>query len=436
MPLILRIQSYCKEPPIDPVERRFDHLGGTIGRAPGNDLELPDPGKYISRNHGRIDFHEGSYTLVNLGSNPSFVNGRPIGMGRPTPLAHGDQLVIGDYVLQVHLESEAADEATLLTAPVEEELLAQDTLALARILDVGTGLDGGVPVAHDDPLGLGVLAQETSLVDPVLQNGVAFRGSESDHLAPQYHPMPGTASSLAIPDDYDLLADYLPKRPPSSAPVPASVTIPPVRQAPAQLEATRQDDSEVLRSLLKGLRLPDLETRLSPAELAELVGAMLREAVVGTMTVLKARTTTKRESRIEMTMIGSQANNPLKFFPDVDGALSQMLTNAMAGYMPPTQSIANAFDDLRAHELAVMAGMRTALAGVLQRFDPAAIEERLQVPTVMDKMLAANRKAKMWDRMVALYEDISREADDDFQRLFRDKFSTAYEEQIKRLRGG
>ena len=37
----------------------------------------------------------------------------------------------------------------------------------------------------------------------------------------------------------------------------------------------------------------------------------------------------------------------------------------------------DAFDDLRAHQLGVMAGMRAALEGVLQRFDPAQLEGKL-----------------------------------------------------------
>jgi FHA domain-containing protein/type VI secretion system protein len=53
----------------------------------------------------------------------------------------------------------------------------------------------------------------------------------------------------------------------------------------------------------------------------------------------------------------------------------------------------------------------------------------------MDKMMASSRKAKMWDRLVLLYADISREADDDFQRLFGESFANAYEEQIERLHG-
>jgi FHA domain-containing protein/type VI secretion system protein len=137
-----------------------------------------------------------------------------------------------------------------------------------------------------------------------------------------------------------------------------------------------------------------------------------------------------------MTVLGAQANNPLKFFPDEKEALAQMLTNAMAGYMPPLRAFGSAFDDLKAHEMAVIAGMRAALAGVLARFNPALIEHQVEPQGVMDKMLSASRKARMWDRMVELHDEIAREAEDDFQRLFGERFSSAYADQIERLQQG
>jgi FHA domain-containing protein/type VI secretion system protein len=188
-----------------------------------------------------------------------------------------------------------------------------------------------------------------------------------------------------------------------------------------------------MQALLRGLGLPDLKLTRPPAETAELVGAMLREATAGTMAVLLARAMTKRESRLEMTVMGAQANNPLKFFPDAESALAQMLTNALAGYMPPLKSFGSAFEDLKAHEMAVIAGMRAALAGVLARFDPAVIEQRIEPGGVVDRMIGTGRKARMWDRMVELYDEIAREAQDDFQRLFGERFSSAYQEQIGRL---
>ena len=152
------------------------------------------------------------------------------------------------------------------------------------------------------------------------------------------------------------------------------------------------------------------------------------------MDLLLARTLMKKESRVDMTMIAVRSNNPLKFFPNPESALTQLLTNAMAGYLPPVPAMAGAFGDLKAHELAVMVGMRAALAALLQRFDPAHIDAELALPTGMDKMLGANRKSRLWDRLVEVYSATARDADDDLQRLFGDQFSAAYEDQIERLR--
>lgn len=455
MPLTLRIQSYRNQPMPTPMVKRFDASGGSLGRTPENDLVLNDPSKYISRAHAKVSFRDGAYFLADTGSNPSMVNQRPLGNGREVRLAHGDLLTIGDYVIEVAVEADSLSPASaaanaalpplpepkpkqvppLFQPPVSPAAQAapsaghlpqqHDPLATASILGGGVGIDQPVVRSGADPLGLNLFGS----VAPDPQAHI-IRGAESDHISPEVQAFPGAqnvaASPMAIPDDYDPLADYRPVTPSAPAARPAAPAAP---GAPAGAQ-----DGAVLQALLKGMGLSGVPMNRPATEVAETVGAMLREAVTGTMAVLVARSMTKRESRIEMTMIASQANNPLKFFPDAQSALKQMLTNELSGYMPPVKSIGSAFDDLKAHELAVIAGMRAALAGVLQRFDPAMIEEKLKASSVMDMMLATNRKARMWDHVVELYEEISREADDDFQRLFGDTFSAAYEEQINRLR--
>lgn len=382
-------------------------------------------------------------------------------------------------------------------APAPAYAMGQpDALAGASILDMGPGDQFGA--GGDDPLGLNLFggaapaapprAAESDHVSPefaAFQRAPfgaaavpAFAPAPAFPSAPAHAtPRPAAGGGFAIPDDYDPLADLFPRAPapapaavaapaatfapaPAAIPIEATVFAPaaPVTQAPletppvapfaapaevatepapapvAAAVAASASDSEILQALLRGLGLPDLKLNRSGVDVAETVGAMLREATAGTIDVLMARALTKKESRIDMTMLSVRANNPLKFFPNADGALTQMLTGAMAGYMPPVQAMAGAFDDLRAHELAVIAGMRAALAAVLHRFDPARIEQRLAVPNVFDKMMGASRKAKMWDRLVELYGEIAREADDDLQRLFGEKFSEAYEEQVERLR--
>jgi type VI secretion system FHA domain protein len=493
MPITLSVYMYRNAAPAQALTRRFDQLGGAIGRAPGNDLVLDDPGKYISRLHARVEYRDEAFWLVDVGSNPSLVNDRPVGAGRSVQLEDGDRVTIGDYQLLASVESEATAFMPAAPAPLPASPLQvapppppvtpalpmnpDDSLANAGILDVG-----GDPLNPSfDPLGLNLFGSPApAAATPAVP---AWRGAESDHVPPEQlpfapppvpvpsfapppvpaQPLPQAVAAIGIPDDYDPLADFLPPRvqaapapavPPAPLPAdeaeatafaPAEPPVMPVRAAPPpppppapapapRAPGTAAADDPVIQALMRGLGLTELNTKRSAEEIAEMAGAMLREATAGTMGVLMGRAMTKRESRLDMTMISAAANNPLKFFPDADSALTQMINGTMPGYMQPPRAFANAFDDLKAHELAIMAGMRAALAGVLERFDPAAIEARLQVPTVMDKMLVANRKAKMWDRMVELYTQMASEADSDFHRLFGEAFGKAYEEQVARLR--
>ncbi|MDP5240082.1 type VI secretion system-associated FHA domain protein TagH [Uliginosibacterium sp. 31-16] len=193
--------------------------------------------------------------------------------------------------------------------------------------------------------------------------------------------------------------------------------------------------AELLAAFIRGLGVPGLNPPggLTP-ELAEHIGVMLRESVQGTVELLVARAATKREVRAEMTMIVSKNNNPLKFSPDVNFALHQLLQpQGSKGFMAPVEAMRDAYDDLRAHQIGFIAGMRAALAGILGRFRPAELENRLSDKSFLDSVLPANRKAKLWDLYEQRYSDILSEAEDDFHSLFGREFLRAYEEQIDRL---
>ncbi|WP_137175145.1 type VI secretion system-associated FHA domain protein TagH [Massilia sp. HP4] len=416
MKLVLRVQSYRGQPPSEAASAEFDADGGMLGRAPGNRLVLDDPSKYVSRSHASVSWRDGRYVFTDAGSNPSIVNERPLGAGFEVVLEHGDRIVIGDYVLAAALEGQAPapEDATMMApAPAQVAAGAPDFLAGASILDGASTLDG------DDPLGLGLAG---------LANDAA-RGAQiaaqPDHVAPERQAFIPPPAFVAIPADYDPLVDMQ-----RAAPPPPLIDIePPPPAAPDPNDA-------VLQALLDGLGLPQLRSSHPPEQLARLAGEMLRGLTAGAMDVLVARALTKRESHIDMTMIAPRANNPLKFFPDAGSALTQMLGAQLPGYLPPQSAVQGAFDDLKAHELAVIAGMRAALGAVVQRFDPARIERRLGEPGRLDRLLPAGRKARMWDRLVASYDELARDADEDLQRLFGEKFSSAYAQQVDRLRAG
>jgi FHA domain-containing protein len=206
-----------------------------------------------------------------------------------------------------------------------------------------------------------------------------------------------------------------------AAPVPASPPMP--HNADALLEAFQ-----------RGLGIPLSPPGGMSPETMEHVGAMLREAVEGTMALLTARAVTKREVRAEVTMILSKNNNPLKFSPDVAFALTQLFAARGRGFMPPVEAMRDAYEDLRSHQFGFMAGMRAALTAVLARFSPEQLEAKISGRGLLDSVMPGNRKARLWDLYEQLYGEISREAEDDFHALFGREFLKAYEAQVERLR--
>jgi type VI secretion system FHA domain protein len=191
---------------------------------------------------------------------------------------------------------------------------------------------------------------------------------------------------------------------------------------------------EMAAALAQGLGLPrDQLPALTPA-LALLIGELLRDAVAGTVDMLHARATLKREVQAAATMIATRDNNPLKFSPNVDVALRHLLQPAVSGFLAPRAAMRDAVDDLRAHQVGLVAGMQGASSRVLRRLDPERMAERLRAPSLLDKALPMNRKAALWERFVDEYERLGQEADEAFQAAFAQAFRAAYEEHFETLR--
>ena len=189
----------------------------------------------------------------------------------------------------------------------------------------------------------------------------------------------------------------------------------------------------LLQALRQGLDVPGLQLEALTPELMLLIGQLLRESTRGAVELLMARAALKREMRAALTMIVARENNPLKFSPSVEVALQHLLSPPAQGFMPAAPAMRDAFDDLRAHQLGVMAGMRAALEGVLHRFDPQQLEGKLSKRSAIDSLIPATRKARLWESFHQLFSQLSSEAQDDFDELFGKAFLRAYEAQLDRL---
>ena len=251
--------------------------------------------------------------------------------------------------------------------------------------------------------------------------------------APRFVPTP-PAEGLAPAPPYPVSSGAAP----TEAFVGAMPSAPPAGPAPvAAAGAASANEAALLRALLQGAGLaesPLLKT-LTP-ETMETIGALLREAVQGTLDLLRARGLMKSEMRADVTMIMPVENNPLKFSPTVEAALAHLIAPHVQGFLPPVRSMKEAYDDLRAHQLGFLAGMRAALDDVLGRFSPAELEKRLSDPSMLDSLLPMNRRAKQWDLFVQRYGDVASEARENFNAAFGKAFLKAYEAQVKQLRAG
>jgi len=187
---------------------------------------------------------------------------------------------------------------------------------------------------------------------------------------------------------------------------------------------------ELLRTL--GIDRKNISPELA-AELPVVIGLLVRECVSGLIEVLMARTKLKSAFRVDQTIIQPVENNPLKFSVGIDEALDNMLLNNNRGYLPALEAVKEGFDDIRAHQMATMAGMQGALQDVLQRFDPDVIEHNFNSGAKENVFLAAYHKTKYWEHYKDLYDDTSKEANDNFQNLLGESFMRAYEEQVRRM---
>jgi len=154
----------------------------------------------------------------------------------------------------------------------------------------------------------------------------------------------------------------------------------------------------------------------------------------GLIQTLGGRTHIKSEFRLDQTMIRPAENNPFKFSTSKTRTLLQLLSKSDPAYKSGVKAISEGFDDVNAHQMAVIAGMEAALQDILARFNPKSLEKRIVSDSILDNILPGGKKAKYWDIFKILFDEIAGEAEDNFQQLFGREFSRAYEEQLSRLK--
>ena len=509
--ITLTVVALNNTPADGTLQAHFDELGGLIGRAETNQLVLPDPERMVSRVTAQVVYRNGSFAIIDRGSNPLTLNGRALASGREAPLAAGDRIGICGYELGVTMGGASAAAASdpfadLLgpamagpsasgspfdplarqggaaksaapavvpqaggipldwdpfaprspgpaapgAAPARRDALGLD-LGGAAPAELVPGLPSAAPSSLDQLFGLsasggGDPLKNSALDAPMAQPNMA---ADADPLRSLKSAPKASAASEAdqlsdlnrpfIPPTFIKPAASMPANAarPTATPTPAPVDLPPpVAAPPAARPSPRprpEDGGALLEAFRRGLNVPTLELPALTPELMELIGQLLREAVGGTVDLVRTRSTVKHELRAEVTTIAAKNNNPLKFSPNADVALQHLLAPPARGFLAAAPAMRDTYNDLRVHQYAFVAGMQAVLEATLQRFDPATLEGQLGDRSLLQSLLPASRSARLWESFVEHYTRIRNDAADDFNGVFGKAFLTAYDAQVDRM---
>jgi len=225
-----------------------------------------------------------------------------------------------------------------------------------------------------------------------------------------------------------VVAQPLPAPEASPAKPAAAPPLPPIRPVPQQAPQPAGND-DAYAAFMRGLGIDNaLAQRDSAAEM-EKFGREYRLMLEGLMQLLRKRAEEKGNARVAQTVVGASDVNPLKFMPRSDDAISIMMREKSPGFLGGEAAIADTIRDLASHHVRAWRGVQGALRRMIDRFDPAALEEELKSSSGIGTLLAGGKSAKLWELYQKRHREIAQSAETRFLGDIGADFRDAYEEE-------
>jgi type VI secretion system protein len=394
----------------------FGVHGGSIGRATDNAWILPDPERYLSGKHLRIDFRAGTYVLVDTSSNGTYVNGSQIPLGKyhDYVLKDGDYVRLGEYELLVSIDKSND------FPPDESAIVAYDGEAKSSSVKKSTANDLGAD------LDLSQLLEPSDQL--AVESGVRPRNAYGQAV-------PRVAPAAAAPAAPEAAAEsggtpwHMMTRPfkiEGKAEAGAAAGIRP--QSPALYEG---DYDLGLAAFCRGAGVdPRTITPDARNNALQLAGQLLREAVLGLMELNQNRNDFRNRFRMA-SPVNDGPESPLNLSRGVDEALVRLLTtvSTRAGSV---DAVRETFRELKGHNTATLAAMRAAFEEFLGRVDPKELEERFDRATKRG-VFGAQKKSKYWELYGEMFTGLSQRPAEGYPHVFSEAFVKAYETKLRAL---
>jgi type VI secretion system protein len=424
MTLRLRVVSDQRRSLGDRSSIAFTVDGGTIGRSADNDWVLPDPLRYVSAHHARVQFRSGRYYLQDLSTNGVFVNdeAEPVSRRNPEgyPLRNGDMVRFGDYQVVVALDADADQPRSDLGASgasaVPTSIHALHTYGRAAQTDIGAMLNLDDLLVPESPTGEELL--------PVNAYGQAVMQAPVRSIA----AVPRPAVQNTDPDE-----DSLARRVERLAKAARKEISNGVNNTPAAPNGSQLFDVTTgLQVFCRGAgidsdKLPaDAQTRF-----LHLAGQLFREALLGFKELDRARGDSRNRFRIELPPPEPDDPRPSLSRSTVEELLLGLFTRHESRSLDAVQWLRETINEAKTHEAATEKATRAAFVEFLDRLDPAELEARFERAARRGKARSAD-KEQYWEMFTTFYRNLIEMPADHLPHTFVEAFAAAYREHLKK----
>jgi type VI secretion system protein len=435
--------------------RLFGVTGGRIGRAQDNDWILPDPDRYISSHHCKVEFRAGQWILEDTSTNGVFINGSdvPVSVEGPYTLKDGDRLRMGEYEILVSIDDRQdfpPDASGQLPIPprlsprrgsptpeidLGEELDLTDLLTDAAMKPSEPAPKPAATAPTSATLdinkALGIDLQPTR---PGLPNSTAGRPMRSGFTSLLDNPdepdqrtiIPGTK-----PDDWQMQTKPYDRKSLQALTNPGSLARSAEKPATRRSEGSTLEPASGVEAFCRGAGIDPSSIPLETQHaLLQIAGQMMREVVLGLMDVLKGRADQKSRLRLSQTGIQPTDNNPLKFSASVDEALLKLFDgHSNSRYLGPVEAIRDSFADLRTHQQALSAAIQAGIDELMNRIEPGELQEKFDRGLKRGALLGATNKMKYWDLYTEFYHVINQRNEQNLPTLVAEEMARTYAEK-------
>jgi type VI secretion system protein ImpI len=314
--------------------------GGGIGRASDNDWVLPDPQRYLSAHHARIQFRNGAYLLLDTSTNGVYLNddAAPIGRRSTHQLRDGDILRFGNYQVAVSIDMEPAQEAP----------------EASSIFPVGTRPFSSEPVAGRTDIGASLQVHD-------LLNGHSNNDSASTRVSPM-----GAFGQAPLTEDPALLAFDSGLRSGPNRLLKANGAHRQGRSAERAAENLAGVDAFCRGAGIDPKELPPD----APARLLHLAGVLLREALVGLKGLALSQRELREQTHIEVGKEDLQ-HIGLTGLP-VEDLLLRLLLGHERRDLDAVLWVREVLSSARRHDVATIAALHSALTEFIAHLEPPA----------------------------------------------------------------